>query len=781
MSGETEAQLSASLQVAQMVGGSAAPPQTPVAPQVSVAFPSVNSVGQQQQQQQQQQPEVNNMLHQHGTQQLDQLKRHEDEIHRVKQFLEQQMSLQHNEIESTKARHQHELQQVAAANQEDNRRCLQANLANQNRENEIRKLETMHNERISNLKNKQGEEISRLQSQLMSFMTIQEEELNRVRQLHLQQQANQRQDQQRELDSLKQLLADKMNHQDQQIAVAQNAVQRHQLAQSEELHRIGNGLASQQKELSKYQQQSMNRDDQISRFRQTMAADKNATEAEIKRLREAQATEFQNLHAKTANEIKQLQQTQQASLTETRDIMNIRDTEVANIQRQQAEQLQHFQNDLAQRKRDNNNELRNLQVLQNAKNEELQRSLQQLMSRQQEQSMFQHSANEEFTKKTALQEQEIHRIREKTEEDFASRLRLQQMHTQEMEITGKLMSQEKQMSAVVSQFEREIASKEQEIQYIKEDLTKREIELKMRSEELKHRDQLLTERDRVTVPQLQEKLMTKERELCHIQAQYNTTKIDLAAVVQELRGNLATEYRKSQQMQDEITNLTSKLGERSSKCAALESDLTHEKARAQEATQQCEAMLPEINHWKKATEANSTTHSMLREQIRTCQEISDREVRSRDDTIITLRQETDELRIAVAHLSEELANTQRINKQAQAKELEQAQRLNELKNRVKESETELTFTNQALETLQNRNQELERLHMNSVVAALDARYFSDDKNRPQDPLPSVSLEHSALERQQPFSPNSFQTPHTPSDTLYEPVVNSLAKYLSKGT
>ena len=758
------AQQAAAMQVAQLVSGS--PPQTPLAPQVSVAAFSSTA--------EQQQPEVNNLLHQHGTQQLDQLKRHEEEIHRVKQFLEQQMTVQNHEIESAKNRHIQELNQVLHANQEESKMFAQTNPTAQGRETEIRRLETLHHSRVSNIKHKHSEEISRLQSQLMSFMSVQEEELNRVRQLHMHQQEHQRHDQQRELSTLKSLMNDRIKQQDERIAVTHNAVQRHQLLQSEEMNKIGAGFTAQQRELVKIQQQSVVRDDDLNRVKQVLNADRNNMDVELRRLRDSQTNDFRTLHQKTTDELKRFQESQQATHNETRTAMNLRDVELSNKQLQHAGQLQQFQQELGQRKRENAADIQNLQALQSAKNHELQLSLQQLMVRQQEQG-FQHSTTrDDLTKKTALQEEEIRRIREKTEEEFASRLRLQQMHTQEMEITGKLMNQEKQMAAVVNQFEKEIANKELEIHYIKDDLIKRELELKVRSEELKQRDHLITERDRVTVPQLQEKLLTKERELCHIQAQYNTTKIDLAAVVQELRGNLAVEYKKSQQMQDEITNLTSRLGEKNSKCAALESDLSHEKAKAQEASQQCEAMLPEINHWKKATEANSTTHTMLREQMKTCQEISDREVRSRDDTIFSLRQETDELRIAVAHLSEQLANSQRVNKQAQTTELEQTQKLNELKNRVKESETELTFTNQALETLQNRNQELERLHMNSVVAALDARYFPDEQQQHQHPLPSIVMETPVS--QQPF------TPRTPSagDAIYEPVVNSLAKYLSKG-
>ena len=384
------------------------------------------------------------------------------------------------------------------------------------------------------------------------------------------------------------------------------------------------------------------------------------------------------------------------------------------------------------------------------------------------------------------QEDEIRSIRERTEQDFANRLKLQQLHEQEQSLSHRLVAKERQMTTAMSQFEKQITHKEFEVQQIRNELGRQERDNHMKTEELRHKNCLLQERDFV-LPQLQERLQVKERELHTLLSDYNVQRIEMARSVDDLRAELANEGRKGEQLRSHVAELSDKVNEKTTRLTALESDLANEKQRAAAAQRNAEQLKPEVEHWRRTAETNTTTQHILEDQIRVCQEVNDREIRMRDTTISELRSETDGLRMAVTHLTEQLASSQKAVESHQLRDLQQQQRELELKRQARTAEEELAFSGQALEALSVRNQELEKLHMDKVVSALERRLFSDGPDD-TDPLPTHPSRMSTF--QQYASVTSPMAAHgglstgagaaaTPQEVerAYAPVVDSLAKFL----
>eukprot|EP01064_Diplonema_japonicum_P011794 TRINITY_DN19247_c0_g1_i3.p1 TRINITY_DN19247_c0_g1~~TRINITY_DN19247_c0_g1_i3.p1 ORF type:complete len:473 (+),score=161.84 TRINITY_DN19247_c0_g1_i3:1059-2477(+) len=455
----------------------------------------------------------------------------------------------------------------------------------------------------------------------------------------------------------------------------------------------------------------------------------------------------------------------------TRDLMAGHTQDMARLEHHTATRVQNLQNAAVTMRREQNQEMCTLREAQATKQREYETALLRLKQAQQDQANDAETHNNQLNQKTAMQEEEIRRIKERTEEEFQNRLKLQQMYAQEKDMMTKIAAQEKHVAVSMMQFENEISNKELEIQQIKNELNRKDQDYLIQSEELKHKDMMLTERNFV-MPQLQEKLNLKERELSNLLSQYNMTKLEMTRSLEEAKATLYAEGQKARLMKEQIEDLSSKLSEKNAMLVALESDLQTEKARTAEAMNAAEALKPEVHHWRVATEANSNNQKMLEEHIRIVQETNEREIRVRDDTIGQLRVESDELREAVAHLTETLANTQKQVSESRQKELSQASKIDQLRGKVGDSEMELSFATKALETVSNRNQELEQLHMGKIVTALDDHIFrSDAQLKPQHPINAMSILDPALDSRPPTQQE---------EQLFAPVVDSLAKYI-RGT
>ena len=332
------------------------------------------------------------------------------------------------------------------------------------------------------------------------------------------------------------------------------------------------------------------------------------------------------------------------------------------------------------------------------------------------------------------------------------------------------------MGAALAQYETDITRKEVEVQQVRTELYRKEHDLKLQGEVLRHKDMVLQEKE-VVMPQLQEKLRVKEQELHTLLSNYNISRMEMARSIDTLKGELSSEGRKAEQMREHITDLHSKLTHKNDLLAALETDLHHEKKRSAEAVTSAEALKPEIDHWRRTAETNTSTQHVLEDQIRMCQEVNDREIRSRDRTIQDLRGESDELRHAVQHLTEMLANSQKMVEETQRKDLASQQRLGDMEAQFMDSNAELQYATQALETVSHRNQELEQLHMQKVVDALDKKLFVDPEAETTFPTHPSRTAMALLDSKQYRDP--FHSFHS-EDKSYAPVIDSLTKFIKGG-
>eukprot|EP01059_Diplonema_ambulator_P030847 TRINITY_DN5457_c0_g1_i1.p1 TRINITY_DN5457_c0_g1~~TRINITY_DN5457_c0_g1_i1.p1 ORF type:complete len:791 (+),score=324.00 TRINITY_DN5457_c0_g1_i1:68-2374(+) len=684
---------------------------------------------------------LSELLSSHASQQRAQMQQQEEQINRVREFLTRQLTDQKNQILKTKHLHDQQLYELNKENNEALTRCHIRAMPQNEKDEEIRRLTVNHSNMVMNLRAHQAKELSELEKQLIDFMQIQEEELDRVRKLHQQQMRLQQQAHEVELKEFQTRMA----------------------KQGHDVHKL-------EADIQIMRQNAIARDEEYLKINQTVFAEKGYRDVEQQRRYDQLASGTADLRSQVNENIRMLRQHIDSQAAAAQNLITGSAQDLTRMQNLTATRVQHLQDNAVSMRREQNDEMARMREAQATKQREYELALLKLRQAQMEQANDVLTAKETIQKKAALQEEEIRRIKERTEEEFQSRLKLQQVYAQEKDLMTKLAAQERHMAVSMMQFENEITNKELEIQQIKNELCRRDQDYLIQSEELKHKDMLLTERDMV-LPQLQEKLYQKERELSSMISEYHTTKLEMQRSLEEVKADLYAEGQKARIMKEQIEDLSNMLSEKNAKLTALQNDLENEKVKTYEAISAAEALKPEIHHWRMATEANSNTRKVLEEQMRVVQEVNQREIRLRDDTIGKLRQESDEMRQTIAHLTESLAQTQQQVKASQNKEVTQASRIEMLANKVRDAESELIFATQALEAVSNRNQELESLHMKKIVSALDDHIFKRDLELPQQPLHAMSVLDPSIDPRPPTQQE---------EQMFAPVVDTLARYI-KGT
>eukprot|EP01061_Rhynchopus_euleeides_P006715 TRINITY_DN15786_c0_g1_i1.p1 TRINITY_DN15786_c0_g1~~TRINITY_DN15786_c0_g1_i1.p1 ORF type:complete len:712 (+),score=347.28 TRINITY_DN15786_c0_g1_i1:54-2138(+) len=651
------------------------------------------------------------------------LRRHEVEVYKVKEYLETQLEQLNGDTARMKAEHAKQLQ-VAESNRAEAVAVAQSQRA------DVRAVMADHDAHLANLKARQADELGKRQAQTMQFMHLQEEELERVRTHHQRQQRDFDMQGEREVSDLKQrqLLAKVGSYPPQPY---EGLMRGPRPVQPDDAYKVP--------PLSQFSQ--------TTQASQALPSQPTAVEPPLS-LGLAPPAPPQLLHV--------AQPQQQQAVSHQAPLHPETSHALTHLQQLEAE--------AAQRRQTQDQEYQRLLTLHQEKREDYDRALDRLK--------HEHECRRDAERNNQMREDEIRQIKERTEQDFANRIQLQQMHEQERDLSDRLMTQERQMSVAMSQYEKEIARKEMEVQQVRIEMQKKENDLRLQDEALRHKDRVLQEKEHV-MPQLQEKLRIKEAELSTLLSNYNLSRLEMARSIDNLKGELSAENRKAEQMRQHIADLNSKLSQKQDRLAALESDLHHEKKRSDEALRNAEALKPEIDHWRRTAETNTTTQHVLEDQIRMCQEVNDREIRMRDRTIMELRGESDELRAAVAHLTEMLTSSQKSVEDSHRKDLQNQSRFEDLQGQVRDAEAELRFTSQALETVSSRNQELERMHMQKVVDALDRKIFGEGETLPMHPSRAAA---SLLESKQ-FSDPFESASRVDQDRAYAPVIDTLAKYI----
>ncbi|KAJ9454085.1 hypothetical protein DIPPA_03442 [Diplonema papillatum] len=584
----------------------------------------------------------------HTRDQFGLLQRQEQELTRVRGFLEQQLAKQNEELARLRVGHEQQLQSVERLHGELMERWQRD--PSETKDDEIRRVRIDHAHQVACIKSRQASEMWQLQNHIMHLMQIQQEELERVQALH-----------------------------GQQIR-AQNE------EQAAELSRIG--VVPEGRGIS-----------------HPIAADPAMQHAFLTQEADNRALQ---LHAH--NEVARMLAEQRTKEGAAVSLLTEREQEIARLQHETVEQMQKVQLESEELKRQQELEMKKLHTIQASKLHDYQSVLRRL---------GQVEPATDARSKKALEEDEIRRIKERTEEEFAHRLRLQQLYS---DSAGRVTEPSP--------------------------------------------SRLQAPRSNLH-PALQERLLNREREMADLVSRHSAAR----HIESVPRPGPLEENRYTLQLKQQIDELTNALSQKNVALANLEADLQAERRSAAEVLGMAEAMKPEIAHWRQASETTASAQHRLQDQYRITQEFSEREVKGRDETISVLRSETEQLRLFAEKLKDALHAAQREMKACQARERETDTRFELMRARAESAECELGYSTQALDVLSSRNGELEKLHMHKVVGALEDRYFQPDgRNLPQHPAPTIAMiDHPS----NPYLEASVQDP------AYSPVIDSLAKYIKQ--
>ncbi|KAJ9435976.1 hypothetical protein DIPPA_25165, partial [Diplonema papillatum] len=136
----------------------------------------------------------------HTRDQFGLLQRQEQELTRVRGFLEQQLAKQNEELARLRVGHEQQLQSVERLHGELMERWQRD--PSETKDDEIRRVRIDHAHQVACIKSRQASEMWQLQNHIMHLMQIQQEELERVQALHGQQIRAQNEEQAAELSRI---------------------------------------------------------------------------------------------------------------------------------------------------------------------------------------------------------------------------------------------------------------------------------------------------------------------------------------------------------------------------------------------------------------------------------------------------------------------------------------------------------------------------------------------------------------------------------------------------